>query len=119
MNSLAAMPSMHFAYSFIVGIVVVQWSGVFQNWRWRRGEKDGYEKYIEEGIDGEVGLVKVGDGMDVDEMAWEKSGGSRWTRLGMWVVALGGVAYPTLVLTAIVATANHVCNHSEPVLSSY
>ncbi|RPB26460.1 hypothetical protein L211DRAFT_772087, partial [Terfezia boudieri ATCC MYA-4762] len=72
-NSLAAMPSMHFAYSFIVGIVIVQWSGVMQSWRLGSGGEEGHEK--------------------------------RWR--GMLLVALGGLAYPTLILTAIVATANH------------
>ena len=112
-NSLAAMPSMHFAYSFIVGIILVQWSGVMQSWRsGSEGEGGDEESWgmsvYDEEKDGVVGFVEVRDDTDVDD-AVPKQSRSCWREVRMWLVALGGIAYPVLILTAIVATANHVC----------
>lgn len=70
-NSLAAMPSMHFGYSFIVGCTMVMHSGVLQS--------------LFKGVK----TVK----MSRPWMAW---------------FFVGGIAYPALILTTIVATANHV-----------
>ncbi|KAF8419553.1 PAP2 superfamily-domain-containing protein [Tirmania nivea] len=109
-NSLSAMPSMHFAYSFIVGIVIVHWSGVLQNWALGSGGAEGHEKGLRVSVyddeDGAMGLVEVGEDMDVDEAIRDRDR-SCWKGVKMWLVALGAIAYPTLILTAIVATANH------------
>jgi len=108
-NNLAAMPSMHFTYSFIVGIVIVQWSGAMQNWRWASdgmGWREKRWRVSGEGQNRTVGMVVVEDDMGVDEVAHEQRSYCR--ELGMLFVALGGMAYPILILTTIVATANHV-----------
>lgn len=68
-NSLAAMPSMHFGYAFCIGCTVVYHSGVFR----RKLEKGEAPKSI----------------------PWK-----------LFYICLG-VAYPLLILTTIVATANH------------
>ena len=68
-NSLAAMPSMHFGYAFVIGCTMVYHSGIFR----RTLEK------------GEVRKT----------MAW---------KVVYLLIALG---YPGMVLSAIVATANH------------
>ena len=68
-NSLAAMPSMHFGYAFVIGCTMLYHSGIFR----RTMEKGETRK----------------------SWAW---------KIVYILVALG---YPGLVLTAIVATANH------------
>lgn len=68
-NSLAAMPSMHFGYAFVIGCTMVYHSGIFR----RTLEK------------GEVRKTT----------AW---------KVVYLLIALG---YPGMVLSAIVATANH------------
>ncbi|KZF21560.1 integral membrane protein [Xylona heveae TC161] len=68
-NSLAAMPSMHFGYAFCIGVTLIYHSGIFR----RTLEK------------GEVRKPLI----------WK-----------LVYVAIG-LAYPTLILSAIVATANH------------
>lgn len=69
-NSLAAMPSMHFGYSFAIGCTFIYHSGLFRRRCLEKGEKRK----------------------------------PRWSMI-LWV--LGGLAYPTLLLVTIVATANH------------
>ncbi|KAG8531500.1 uncharacterized protein KY384_003129 [Bacidia gigantensis] len=68
-NSLAAMPSMHFGYAFVIGCTMVHHSGIFR----RTLEKGEAKKTLP------------------------------WKILYV-MIALG---YPSLVLSAIVATANH------------
>lgn len=68
-NSLAAMPSMHFGYAFSIGCTMIYHSGIFR----KRLEKN------------EV----------------RKSAG--WKLFYLLV----GIGYPTMILTTIVATANH------------
>jgi len=68
-NSLAAMPSMHFGYAFCIGCTVIYHSGIFR-------------KTLEHG--------------EVPKSAFWK--------FCYLVIALG---YPSLVLVAIVSTANH------------
>ena len=68
-NSLAAMPSMHFGYAFCIGCTMLYHSGIYR----RRLEKGEVEK----------------------SRAWK-----------LFYVALG-IGYPVLILTTIVATANH------------
>ena len=68
-NSLAAMPSMHFGYAFCIGITLVYHSGVLRKT---------YEK-----------------GEAPKSIPWKA------------LYVLLGVGYPVLILTTIVATANH------------
>ncbi|KAI9737062.1 MAG: hypothetical protein M1834_000652 [Cirrosporium novae-zelandiae] len=68
-NSLAAMPSMHFGWSFIIGCSILHYSGLFRRT-----------------------LVK---GEVRKSLPWK-----------IFYLLLA-IAYPTLVLTAIIATANH------------
>lgn len=66
-NQLAAMPSLHFTYAFVIGCTVLYHSGVF-----RRGAR--------------------GEGKRL---------------ISQCFFLLAGICYPLLVLTVIVATANH------------
>lgn len=68
MNQLAAMPSLHFTYAFIIGCTFMFQSGMLQAIRGRRAPKSAIKAFI-------------------------------------YIVA--GVLYPLLVLSVIVATANH------------
>ncbi|KAK4495455.1 hypothetical protein PRZ48_013786 [Zasmidium cellare] len=67
-NQLAAMPSLHFTYAFIIGCTFLFQSGILQAIRGRRAPKSAIKSFI-------------------------------------YIVA--GVLYPLLVLSVIVATANH------------
>ncbi|KAI5357528.1 Putative inositolphosphotransferase Aur1/Ipt1 [Septoria linicola] len=67
-NQLAAMPSLHFTYAFIIGCTFLWHSGVLSMFRGRRTGKSPIFTFI-------------------------------------WIVA--GILYPILVLSIIVATANH------------
>lgn len=67
-NQLAAMPSLHFTYAFIIGCTFLWHSGVLSMLRGRRTGKSPIFSFI-------------------------------------WIVA--GILYPILVLSIIVATANH------------
>ena len=68
-NSLAAMPSMHFGYAFCVGCTMIYHSGAF------------------------CSKLEYGE--------LQKSWGWKMLYVGV------GVGYPTLILTSIIATANH------------
>lgn len=68
-NSLAAMPSIHFAYSFAIGCTFIFHSGVFRH------------------------------RLEPGEMRKSKVAQLAWAALGLF--------YPALLLTTIVATANH------------
>lgn len=68
-NSLAAMPSMHFGYAFCVGYTMIYHSGVFRS-RLEHGERS-------------------------KTWAWK------------FFYLVFGAGYPMLILTAIIATANH------------
>ncbi len=75
-NQLAAMPSLHFTYAFVIGTTFIYHSGVLPF-------PLGYSKAVT-----------------------AKTGMKRWPITKMaWFVA--GICYPLLVLTVIVATANH------------
>lgn len=77
-NHLAAMPSMHFGWSFMIGCTLIYHSGVL----------------------GCVGLSYGGrKGKSVQMVG-------KWWKV--WYCALG-IAYPTMILVTIIATANHVC----------
>lgn len=67
-NQLAAMPSLHFTYAFIIGCTFMYQSGIIQAIRGRRVPKSAIRAFV-------------------------------------YIVA--GVLYPLLVLSVIVATANH------------
>jgi hypothetical protein len=68
-NQLAAMPSLHFTYAFIIGCTFLYQSGLLQSWRGRRS--------------------------------------SARSPFYAGVYVLSGLLYPILVLSVIVATANH------------
>lgn len=68
-NQLAAMPSLHFGYSFCIGCTLIYHSGIFQ----RQSQK----------IEGAKARI-----MQALFVVW-------------------GILYPALVLTVIIATANH------------
>ncbi|KAK8201385.1 hypothetical protein M8818_005896 [Zalaria obscura] len=68
-NSLAAMPSMHFGYAFCIGCTLLYHSGIFR--------------------------TKLEKGERRKNLFWKT----------FYLVL--GLAYPTLILTTIVATANH------------
>jgi PAP2 superfamily len=70
-NTLAAMPSMHFGYSFCIGVTLLWHSTIFRNGK--RLEAGEYKK-------------------------------SKFMRAFFVMVGFG---YPALILTTIVATANH------------
>lgn len=67
-NQLAAMPSLHFTYAFVIGCTFLYHSGILQAIRGRRAPKSSIKSFV-------------------------------------FLVA--GVLYPLLVLSVIVATANH------------
>jgi hypothetical protein len=75
-NQLAAMPSLHFTYAFVIGCTFIYHSSILP-------APFGYTKSVQ-----------------------LKAGWKRWpiTKL-LWFTA--GILYPLLVLTVIVATANH------------
>ncbi|KAI5841006.1 PAP2 superfamily-domain-containing protein [Morchella snyderi] len=75
-NHLAAMPSMHFGWSFMIGCTLIYHSGVL----------------------GCVGLSYGGRKGKSVQMV-----GKWWN---VWYCALG-IAYPTMILVTIIATANH------------
>jgi len=77
-NHLAAMPSMHFGYSFMIGVTLVYHSGVLS--------------FMGLGYGGRKGKVL-------------QTGVGKWWKI--WYCVLG-VSYPTMILTTIIATANHV-----------
>lgn len=85
-NKLAAFPSMHFGWSFCVGCVFVTDSGVL----------DGLFRYIRR-------IVLRFDDDDEDDAVRKMS----QSRIESAVKFFVGIAYPTFVLTAIIATANH------------
>ena len=68
-NSLAAMPSMHFGYAFVIGCTMIYHAGIFR-------------RTLEKG--------------ETKKSCFWKS-----------VYCLLGLAYPSLILITIVATANH------------
>ncbi|CUS07928.1 unnamed protein product [Tuber aestivum] len=76
-NHLAAMPSMHFGYSFMIGVTLVYHSGVLS--------------FVGLGYGGRKGKVL-------------QTGVGKWWKV--WYCVLG-ISYPTMILTTIIATANH------------
>ncbi|RPA93168.1 hypothetical protein L873DRAFT_1838131 [Choiromyces venosus 120613-1] len=76
-NHLAAMPSMHFGYSFMIGVTLVYHSGVLS--------------FMGLGYGGRKGKVL-------------QTGVGKWWKI--WYCVLG-ISYPTMILTTIIATANH------------
>lgn len=68
-NSLAAMPSMHFAYAFVIGCCLIYHASIFP----RQLEKGETKKRV-------------------------------WVKFFCGSI---GIAYPTMILVTIVATANH------------
>ncbi|KAL7266315.1 hypothetical protein RUND412_011144 [Rhizina undulata] len=77
-NQLAAMPSMHFGYSFMIGMTLVYHSGVFSCLGFGYHGKKGKALHA----------VNLG----------------KWWQV--WFCTLG-IVYPVLILITIVATANH------------
>ncbi|KAI0018995.1 integral membrane protein [Xylariomycetidae sp. FL0641] len=85
-NALAAMPSMHFGYAFAIGSVLVYESGFLRR------------LHLPKNMDAEleaVELMKEKDG-DVPRPAH--------SRIALLTI---GIAYPSLILLAIISTANH------------
>lgn len=78
-NHLAAMPSMHFGYAFMIGVTLIYHSGVFRCIGMHYGERRGVASQ----------LPHIG-------RFWK-----------VWYCVLG-ITYPTLILVTIIATANHV-----------
>jgi hypothetical protein len=88
-NHLAAMPSMHFGYSFMIGVTLVYHSGALSSLGCAYGGWKGKGKVLQLG---------------------------KWWKV--WYCVLG-VAYPTMILTTIIATANHVCRHFNHLFSFF
>ncbi|KAF2843753.1 hypothetical protein M501DRAFT_985847 [Patellaria atrata CBS 101060] len=68
-NSLGAMPSLHFGYAFCIGAGMIYHSGIFRR------------------------TLKKGESVK--------------SKIGKILYVAGGIAYPTMVLVVIIATANH------------
>lgn len=68
-NSLAAMPSMHFGYAFCIGCTMIYHSGIFR--------------------------TRLENGESRKSLGWK-----------IFFLLLG-IGYPAMILTTIVATANH------------
>ncbi|ORY68484.1 uncharacterized protein BCR38DRAFT_406406 [Pseudomassariella vexata] len=92
-NKLAAMPSMHFGYSFCIGCVFVYESGFLRQWcRLTR-------KRVE--FDSAAELVSPSYPPSRSERDGQRSASAR----GMYLFT--GILYPSIILLTIVATANH------------
>ncbi|KAI5811150.1 PAP2 superfamily-domain-containing protein [Peziza echinospora] len=84
-NSLAAMPSMHFGYAFIIGMTFIYHSGML------RCVHFSYPDYI----------------LDAQAKADAATGKTTWRKFKSIMLCVIGVWYPSMILTVIVATANH------------